>query len=449
VTVASLLVATAVSALVLASLGTGLAGDRSVGSPAPRPVAAPPPDAPPELLERLPVTRAVLDLEAFQPPGIDAGRVGDTGVRGRVYETVELEGEGVDGPLRVEYTLDATLTREVHRALSNGRVSLGHIVVMDPNSGRLLAYASTDLQSFPPTRAYPAASLVKIVTAAAALDVAPEKAKLPCRYQGSAYRLTPARIDPPRKGRTISLRRALASSNNQCFAQLAVHAVGGAPLMERIGRFGWLSAPAPAHAAGSADPGEDRYDLGRFGAGLKGAEITPLHAAQLAAALSHGEIRAPRWVERVVDGNGRELSLPALDAPRRAMDPSVASALREMLVDTTTRGTARSAFRRRNGRPMVGAVKVAGKTGSLTGRDPAGKYEWFVGVAPADAPLLAVATVVVHGDLYWRGGAQLAADVLRRAFCPEGRCRAENAARWIGSATSATAVRALQEPPEG
>ena len=215
-----------------------------------------------------------------------------------------------------------------------------------------------------------------------------------------------------------------------------------------VERFGWLSQPAPAHAAGRADVGEDRYALGRFGAGLAGAEITPLHAAQLAAVLAHGEVRAPRWIERVVDGKGRELLLPAAQAPRQAVDPAIAAELRAMLVDTTTRGTARSAFRRRNGRPMVGDVKVAGKTGSLTGRDPAGKYEWFVGVAPADAPALAVATVVVHGDLYWRGGAQLAADMLRRAFCPEGRCRAENAARWLRSSASATAGRPRSEPPE-
>jgi len=434
---------------VAAVLLSGTQGDGGALSPDPPPVSAPPPDAPSELLERLPVTRAALELGAFQSPGVEVGRVGDKGVHGRVYESVPWGSAGVDGPLRVEYTLDATLTREVHRALQNGRVSMGHVIVMDPNTGRLLAYASTDVRAFPPTRAYPAASLVKVLTAAAALDAAPEKAKLPCRYTGSAYRLTPARVDPPRKGRTVSLRRALALSNNQCFAQLAVHAVGGGPLMETIGRFGWLSVPAPAHAAGSADPGADRFDLGRFGAGLAGAEITPLHAVQLAASLAHGELVAPRWVERVVDASGRELPLPALPSPRRVMDPAIAAELRQMLVDTTTRGTARSAFRRRNGRPMVGAVKVAGKTGSLTGGDPAGKYEWFVGVAPADAPRLAVATVVVHGDLYWRGGSDLAADVLRRAFCPEGRCRAENATRWIHSTASATAGRALREPPEG
>ena len=89
------------------------------------------------------------------------------------------------------------------------------------------------------------------------LDQSPQTAKLPCRYRGSPYRLTPSRIDPPSHGRTVSLRRALATSNNQCFAQLAVHAVGMEPLVETIERFGWRARPAPAHAAGLVDPGDD------------------------------------------------------------------------------------------------------------------------------------------------------------------------------------------------
>ena len=78
-------------------------------------------------------------------------------------------------------------------------------VDMEPDTGRVLAYASTDPEGFPATKAYPAASLVKVITAAAALDAAPGTANLPCRYKGSPYRLTPARIDPPRDGKTVSL----------------------------------------------------------------------------------------------------------------------------------------------------------------------------------------------------------------------------------------------------
>jgi cell division protein FtsI/penicillin-binding protein 2 len=386
--------------------------------------------APEELLERLPIDRRVLALDAVETPGLVSGPVGDRASAGHVAEQVPWQGSGIHGPLRVEYTLDAALTREVYDVLERGRVDLGHVIVMEPATGRVLAYASTAPEVFPATRPYPAASLIKVITAAAALDASPETARLPCRYAGSPYRLTPARLDPPRRGETVSLRRALATSNNQCFAQLAVHAVGADELLKMIARFGWLQEPAPAHAAGSAEAGEDRFDVGRLGCGLAGCRITPLHAVQMAAVLADGELVPPRWIERIVDSDGRELPLPSLAAPRRVLPPQLARELREMLIDTTTGGTARGAFRARGGRPLLGEVRVAGKTGSLSGHDPTGRYEWFAGVAPADDPKLAVVTLVVHRDHWWRSASQVAAEVLRRAFCADGTCAPENLRRW-------------------
>jgi len=301
---------------------------------------------------------------------------------------------------------------------------------MEPNQGRVLAYASTDPDRFPPTRNYPAASLVKVITAAAVLDRSPAAARIPCRFSGSPYRLTAARIDPPRRGHEITLQRALATSNNQCLAQLAVHAVGLQTLIEALGRFGWLSVPAPAHATGSADPGEGRYDLGRLGCGLAGCRITPLHAAQLAASLVHGELVTPRWIERVWDPDGRELLMPEPPPGREVITPAITNELRAMLVETTRNGTARRAFRKRNGQPLLGEVSVAGKTGSLSGKDPDGRYEWFIGVAPAENPRVVIAAVVVQTPRFWRTASQVAAGVLESLFCERGRCDASRADRF-------------------
>ena len=190
----------AVASLGGIALAAGLPSKSEVASVASveRPPAAPQPasDAPAELLERLPVSRAVLEMQAIVAPGVEVGSVGESGVSGRLFERVSHQGPGIRGPLRVEYTLDAELTRQVFRVLSQGRVQLGHVIVLEPGSGRVLAYASTNPEDFPPTRAYPAASLVKVITAAAALDAHPETAGLPCRFAGSPYRLTRSRIDP-------------------------------------------------------------------------------------------------------------------------------------------------------------------------------------------------------------------------------------------------------------
>jgi cell division protein FtsI/penicillin-binding protein 2 len=381
------------------------------------------------VLERLPISRSALSL-----PAISSSVAGSAESEGRLFEIVPLNeaaGSPLRGPLRVEYTFDAELTREVFRVPKRGRVELGHVIVMNPTTGRLLAYASTDVARFPPTRTYPAASLVKIITAAAALDSDPNTARLPCRFRGSPYRLTPSRVDPPKQGRTVSLRGALATSNNQCFAQLAVHAVGANGLLDAISRFGWLAAPAPAHPAGSADPGEDRFGVGKLGCGLDGCRITPLHAVQLAATLARGELIAPRWIDRVVDAGGRELPIPAVAAPRRVLAPGLADELRTMLVETTKSGTARRAFRKRGGRPLLGPVAVAAKTGSLRAGDVHKRYEWFIAVAPAESPRIAIAVLLLQSDLWWRNASQIGGEVLRRVFCREGSCRAEAAARWV------------------
>ena len=76
-------------------------------------------------------------------------------------------------------------------------------------------------------------------------------------------------------------------------------------------------------------------------------------------------------------------------------------------------------------------VRVAGKTGSLSGRDPKGRYEWFIGAAPADEPRLAVAVVIVQGSLWWVTPSQVAAEILKVAFCPKGVCSAAAADRWL------------------
>jgi cell division protein FtsI/penicillin-binding protein 2 len=385
-----------------------------------------PANPPRYIFERLPVTDRVLELPTAKT---------ELGFE-RYEELVPALTPDRVVSLRVRYTLDPELSRRVFRILEARRVALGHVILLDPNTGRVLAYASTDVDQFPPTRTYPAASLVKVITAAAALGQDPKIADLPCRYRGSPYQLTPAGIDPPKTGIEVSLRRALASSNNQCFAQLAVHAVGGDSLVEAISRFGWLSKPAPGHSAGSAERAEDRFDVGMLGCGLAGAHITPLHAAQLAATLTRGELVAPHWIEGVFDADGRELPMPAVPAPRQVIPMELAEELRAMLIDTTVRGTARRAFRQPNGQALLGSIKVAGKTGSLSGTDPTGRYEWFAGVAPANEPRIAIAVLLVQNNLWWRNASQIAAEVLQDVFCEGRDCRPDLVARWMSTPTT-------------
>jgi len=361
------------------------------------------------------------------------------------FAPVAPERPSASGSLRVEYSPDEALTERVFEVLRRGRVARGHAIVSDPRSGRLLAYVSTDPEGFPPDRAYPAASIVKILTAAALLEEAEDAEDPSCVYRGNPYRLNRRRLDRPASGREASLERALATSNNQCFSQWAVNVLGGERLVETFGRFGWLEPPAPGHEAGRVEPAETKLALGRLGSGLDGLRVTPLHVAQLASVLTHGNRIEPWWIDRVVDAQQRSLPLPPRAPAQRVLSPERAEMLRSMMIETTTGGTARSAFLDRRGRPRLGSIEVAGKTGNLTGEDPFGRYEWFLGLAPAEDPTIAVVVLQLQSNLWWARSSELASEILRKAFCERGDCRSELAMRWTGDLGAWAAPRLVSD----
>ncbi len=386
-------------------------------------VVSSPVEAPPEVATVQPPAaiqeRAAVPPADWLAPPVTREELAALEIRGGRYVRSASRANG-RSRAEVEYTLDPKLTDAVWRVLQRGRVQLGHALVMDAQTGALHAYASTDPERFPAQGVYPAASLVKVVTAAATLERAPGVARETCRYSGSPYKLYRRHLRAPATGREASLRRALATSNNQCFARWAVDRVGADGMLAAFDRFGLLRVPAHGHGSGQAQvPQDDALALGRLGSGLAGLQITPLHAVQLAGVLAHGRRVEPHWIaSKGIGSAGRPAALG-----ERVLSEALAGQLREMLVDTTRRGTARRAFRTRNGRPLLQGVAVAGKTGSLNGQDPDGRYEWFIGVAPAENPRIAVATVAVQGDLYWMSASQMAAEIFKAALCPRGVCR--------------------------
>lgn len=234
----------------------------------------------------------------IRPPDARTGLVERRAPYGAAWiERVETRGDAEAGPpgraadgdrgagaepgaasraVSVEYTVDPELDARVRDILARGGVSLGHVVLMDPASGEVFSYVSTDPVRFPATRAYPMASLMKVVTAAAVLRNAPEAAQRRCRYVGSPWELPPGYLHPPATGgRVQSFTRALAVSNNQCFARLAVHDVGEAPLLDELARVGLLDAPAPGHAAGRIGLSRGAFHLGHLASGLSGSFVTP------------------------------------------------------------------------------------------------------------------------------------------------------------------------------
>jgi cell division protein FtsI/penicillin-binding protein 2 len=328
---------------------------------------------------------------------------------------------------RVVYTLDAELQQQALAVLERYDVYYGALVAVEPATGRILALAEhskqePELTDFCRRATYPAASIVKIITAAAALETGDVTPDTPVRFEGSPYRLYPRKIDPTnrrREGNVHTLAEALGKSNNVVFGKVGVNVVGPELLQRALEQFGFngsIPFDFRLQESSAAVPAE-RYPLARTAAGFGEVYLSPVHAALLAAAVGNGGLMMrPFVVDSIEDERGQVL-YRAVPAPfRQCTPPEVAEQLAGMMANTVSRGTSAKIFYKyaRNLRRKVG---VAGKTGSLTGSDPPGKYEWFVGFAPIQEPQIAVASLIVNnGDLWHIKGTYMAQAVMREFF---------------------------------
>ncbi|MDW7709439.1 MAG: penicillin-binding transpeptidase domain-containing protein [Deferrisomatales bacterium] len=326
---------------------------------------------------------------------------------------------------RVRYTLDPELQEQALSVFRRYRVPYGALVAMEPATGKLLALAEyshqePDLRDFCRRATYPAASLIKMVTAVAVLEAEVAEPETEIRFEGNPYRLFPRKIEPGNRARennASTVAEAFGTSNNVIFAKLGVE-LGPEFLEDALERFGFnrsIPFEFPLQESRATVP-RDRYPLGRTAAGFGAVYLSPVHAALMAAAVGNGGVMMrPYLVGAVEDGNGRLLYQAAPAPLLRTTSPEVARRVREMMVKTVTRGTSSRVFHR-YARRLSRDVGVAGKTGSLTGNDPPGRYEWFVGFAPLEDPKIAVASLIVNHDLWHIKGTYVAQAVMKEFF---------------------------------
>jgi cell division protein FtsI/penicillin-binding protein 2 len=107
-----------------------------------------------------------------------------------------------------------------------------------------------------------------------------------------------------------------------------------------------------------------------------------------------GMLPRPQIVDTVVSPDGTVIHKQKSEVLQRIVEESTAESLMEMMRNTTTIGTSRREFMR-GSTPTLGPIDVAGKTGTLTGDNPQGLNNWFIGAAPITNPQLAVAVITV------------------------------------------------------
>ena len=395
---------------------------------------------------------------ASQVVGYSSARFGTSGIEQAYNDTLKgkenfaswtdvlnsfagIGGAGND----VALTLNSKIQQAAQDALA-GRT--GACVVMDPDTGAILAMASSptyDAADFETVieqanadssdtrlinRAihalYSPGSTFKIVSLATALEdgVADENTVYDAPGSMEIGNADVVNFDGNNYGQ-LTLAQATELSANTAFGQLGVE-MGADALVAGAEDFGFNKdiefaltlytslMPDPddmtewetAWAAAGENVGENKT---ANHPSPNGPQATVLEMALVGSAIANdGTIMQPYIVDGVYNANGERSFTAQPTKLMQAVSETTAGRVRDVLVGVVNNGTGTDA--------AIDGVQVAGKTGTAEKVD--GNDSWFVGMAPADDPRVVVALIIEDGE---EGvGAQKAQNVLKTALEVQG-----------------------------
>ena len=328
----------------------------------------------------------------------------------------------------------------------------GVFAAMEPDTGRVVALVGYrrggESDPWLPLKAiYPAASLIKVVTASAAIERGNVSPQDEISYRGGIYGISRGGIHA-RDGRgipTMTLEEAIARSANAVFGKVAVNHVGGPVLEEYLAKFGFgqkIPFDLPVETSNGQVPREE-FELARTGAGFGEVYVSPLHMAMIMSAIaSGGAMPRPVLIDRIEDRDGEPLYESSPVKWRDTVLPETANAVVRMMVKTVEMGTSHRTFGTPERTPLLHDMDVAAKTGSLSGWTPSVHFEWFAGVAPVGSPRLALAALVVNDNRWKIKGSYVGKEAFNSYFgypssMPPVYAKARGSRKWTRPASTA------------
>lgn len=340
--------------------------------------------------------------------------VGEDVSRNHFPEQARFEVGSIPVMARLEYGIQAEEQAYMEKLLSQYRPDYGAFVAVDAKTGRVITMVSRvqgreTLENLTLKATFPAASIFKIVTAGAVLDTNKASPETRIAFNGAnhtLYRRNVVETKENRWTRRMTLREAFGSSVNTIFGKLGLFYAGPEILRSYAERFHFnqpIRADFPVQIGYTRFTAQDPWSVASAASGFTlDNTMSPLQGAMIAAAVANdGVMMEPYIVDRMFDEQGRAMYTAA---PRRShivVGPETAKSLRELFEQTVMAGTSRKSFRQAVHKRRFEDVEFGGKTGSLTGLNPKGKCDWFVGYARFGDQRIAVAALTVNEEK-WR-----------------------------------------------
>lgn len=360
---------------------------------------------------------------------------------------------GHDLQLTIDSSIQHVAEKELDGAFRTYELKGGSLVVVDPNTGEILAMASSP--GYNPNdygssetearrdRAisdrFEPGSVMKIFTLAGALSSGTLKPTEQIFCENGTYKLGPVVIHDTHQNGWLTPTQILAKSSNIGTLKIGL-GLGEPGLYSTLRKFGFAEqtgVPLPGEASGVLrSRGRPWYDVETANASFgQGVSVTALQLAMGVSAVANGgRLLEPIIVHKVTDSRGETVREGLPRVRREVISPGIAKILTEMLTAVIEPG----------GTGVEAAIpgfRVAGKTATAQKVDPAtGKYSTdkftasFVGFVPAERPRLVVA-VVLDEPVIGHYGGDLAGPVFRRV--------GEAALRTLGVQPHETMARTL------
>jgi len=311
--------------------------------------------------------------------------------------------------------------------VKSSRAHQAALVVLNPDNGQVLTLAgfneNDELSNAALAGSFPAASVFKIVTAAAAVEKAEMSAESRLAYDGGKHTLFKNNVDKePDQGRqTTTLKESFADSINSVFGKLGAFTLGPEELSDFAGRFGFnreIDFELPVEASSFSVDDNDTFHLAELASGFnRSTKVSPLHGALMASAVvAEGRVASPSLVQEVFDRENRIYYQAGLAETQEVMSPATAKEMTRMMRSAVEEGTGRRTFGSASTHPILSRLDIGGKSGTIN-NDLGQKVDWFVAWAKPRPGTgcedkLALSAVVVHSGVTNTTSQRLVRDAL-------------------------------------
>lgn len=353
-----------------------------------------------------------------------------------LWEKMIIPKDGYNIVLTIDEVIQFIAERELDKAYKTYHAKGASIIVMNPNTGAILALAnrpSFDLNEYAAANKdamrnraicdlFEPGSVFKIVTASAALEEKKvgEQDRFFC--ENGAYRVASHVLHDHKPHGWLTFRQVIEESSNIGTTKVA-QKLGPEIIWKYIKLFGFgvkTGVDLPGEVSGITK--EPRFWSKISIAAMPIGQEVGVTALQLASAISviaNGGLLMKPYVTSEIRNKYGEVVKKFLPVTiRRVISEDTAQRVRKILTGVVEQGTAKSA--------RMTDFTAAGKTGTAQKLEPDGSYSHskyiasFIGFAPSEDPVIAVVVVVDEPRPYYFGGVvaapvfkNVASDVLK------------------------------------